>query len=120
MKQELILQKNCFIHFHNNYPSQRGRLRRIKNELDNFPYKNNLDKLKQLNENKATGVVPGDSDFYFISNKIHFIELKVNAVQSDSQKAFQAIVGKFGHFYHICKSLEEFNSIINNILDGER
>lgn len=116
---ELQFQSKCYLHFHNTYPKHRGRLRRIKNELDNHPYKTKSDRIKQLGENKATGVIPGDSDFYFIAEKNHYIELKIDAAQSEAQKAFQELVESFGHKYYICKTVEQFDNIIKTILNGE-
>lgn len=116
---ELRFQHDCYRHFWNNFPKYRKRLRRIKNELDNHPYKKPDDRMKQLAENKATGVVPGDSDFYFVAEKNHYIELKVDAAQSDAQKEFQQLVTSYGHFYYIVKTLEQFDSLIKMIIHGE-
>lgn len=113
---ELQFQAKCYQHFHNKYPKHRGRLRRIKNELDNHPYKTKLDRFKQLGENKATGVIPGDSDFYFVGNKNTYIELKVEAAQSEAQKEFQKLVESFGHTYFIVRTLEEFDNLIKSII----
>jgi hypothetical protein len=116
---ELQFQAKCYQHFHNNFVKHRGRLRRVKNELDNHPYKSKSDRIKQLGENKATGVIPGDSDFYFIAEKNHYIELKIDAAQSEDQKKFELLVTSFGHKYYICKTIEQFDNIIKNILNEE-
>lgn len=109
---ELQLQAKCYQWFHNTYPKLRGRLRRIKNELDNHPRKTQRDKMVQLSENKATGVVEGDSDLYFIDTKNTYIELKVEkGVQSDAQKEFEALVKSFGHDYIIVRTFEEFKTL---------
>lgn len=118
MGLELKRQAEYYQWFHNNHPSQRGRLRRIKNELDNHPYKKPLDRMKQLSENKATGVVPGDSDFYWIDEKITFIEVKEEARQSDAQINFETLVTMYRHNYIIVRSMEEFQKIIRNLVSS--
>lgn len=114
---ELQFQAKCYQHFHNTYHVHRGRLRRIKNELDNHPYKTKRERMIQLSENKATGVIPGDSDFYFIAkNKIVYIELKIEAAQSIDQKVFERLVKSYGHEYFIVRTLEEFDELIKKII----
>jgi len=109
---ELQFQAKCFQHFHNKYRQHRGRLRRVKNELDNHPYKTTDQRIKQLGENKATGVIPGDSDFYLIGNPMVFIELKIGAAQSPAQKEFQKLVEASGHLYYIVRTLDQFDSVL--------
>jgi cytidylate kinase len=87
--------------------------------LDNHPYKTKQERMIQLAENKATGILPGDSDFYFIAEKNHYIELKVDAAQSEAQKEFQLLVESFGHFYYIVKTIEQFDNTIKMIIHGE-
>lgn len=112
---ELQLTQQCFLHYNKEYRGK--RLFRIKNELDNHPRKSQLDKIKQLSENKATGVNKGIADFVFIDSNgdSHWIELKVDdGKQSPEQKDFQAIVKN----YYICRSLEDFKKEIKKIIDG--
>lgn len=116
MSTELKFQAQCYQHFHNNYRKYRGHLRRIKNELDNHPYKTAQQRMKQLAENKATGVIPGDSDFYFIGERNTYIELKVDAQQSPAQKEFQQLVERCGHSYYIVRTLEQFDKLIKQII----
>lgn len=117
---EIKMQSDCFLWFHNSFPAHRGRLRRIKNEFDNYPRKTDLDYKKQGNENKATGVVRGDSDFYFINNPLVFIELKLpGRTQSDPQKDFQKLVESYGYRYELIKSREAFKELILNLLNGK-
>lgn len=116
MGSELKFQADCFKHFHNNYPAHRGRLRRIKNELDNHPYKTAQQRMKQLAENKATGVIPGDSDFYWVAERNTYIELKVDAQQSPAQKQFQELVESYGHRYIIVRTLQQFDELIKALI----
>lgn len=117
---ELNLTAKCTQWFWNTYPHQRGRLRRIKNELDNHPRKTKLDIMKQLNENKATGIISGDSDLYFIDHKNHYIELKLlHGVQSKEQRVFQLLVESYGHYYWVVRSFDDFKKLIVNLLNGK-
>lgn len=120
---EIQLQAFLFQWFFNEYPQYRGRLRRIKNELDNHPRKSKLDKYKQLNENKATGCIPGDSDLYWIAQRITYIELKIpTGTQSDEQKAFSNTVSAFGHKYVLIKektieaTVQAFKELMLNLI----
>lgn len=116
---ELQLQAQCTQWFWNTYAKHRGRLRRVKNELDNHPYKTKQDIFKQLSENKATGVIPGDSDLYFIAEKNTYIELKIpGGRQGEEQKKFEALVTQYGHHYVLVWSLQEFKNLIIDLLNG--
>jgi hypothetical protein len=118
MGKELIMQSKCTQWAWNTYPEHRGRLRRIKNELDNHPRKSKMDIIKQLSENKATGVVPGDSDLYFIDRIITYIELKIpiDGRQSLEQKKFQQLVESCGHRYRIIRTLQEFQDLYKSLI----
>lgn len=118
MAKELKLQAACFQSFHNKYPQHRGKLFRVKNELDNHPYKKKEDIYKQLNENKATGVISGPSDFILVLRAVCFIELKVdNGRQSKPQEDFQAMATGYGHLYFLVWTLEEFDNLIISLLE---
>ena len=83
---------------------------RIKNELDNHPRKSQLDKMKQLAENKATGVRNGIADFVLLDQEGNsiYIELKVgNNPQSPEQKIFQSKAKT----YYLAYSVEDFINI---------
>lgn len=89
----------------------------MKNELDNHPYKSKTDIFKQLSENKATGVIPGDSDLYWVDFHNTYIELKTDTgVQSPEQKKFEQMVTSFGHHYVIVKSVEDFQSLMLRLI----
>lgn len=118
MSAELKLQSQCYQWFHNTYPSERKMLFRIKNELDNHPYKTKADIFKQLSENKATGVVDGVADFCFLLfGKTAFIELKVKGnKQSEAQKSFEVMVLMRQHEYYVIEdTLEAFQLLIKTL-----
>ncbi len=112
---ELQFTAACAKEFNHKFPIYRDNLYRIKNELDNHPRKSALDKMKQLAENKATGVRNGVADLLLIDlngNSI-WIELKLpNGSQSTEQKKFQSIVKN----YYLCYSVEQFLQICTNHL----
>lgn len=119
MSNELQMTARCYQWAHNTYPAVRGLLFRIKNELDNHGRKLPQDRIKQIMENKATGIVEGVSDFAFAWYKMHFIELKIiGGRQSDAQKKFQAAVMRMGHLYHLVWSEDEFKDLMKNIING--
>lgn len=110
---ELQFQSKCYLWFHNTFPKERQMLFRVKNELDNHPYKKQLDIKKQLSENKATGVISGPSDFvYVLPGIVVFIELKLEARQSDDQKEFDKKVVAREMLYYLIYSFEEFQNLI--------
>lgn len=122
-KSELHYQVDCFQWFHNDpyYAIYRRLLFRIKNELDNHPYKNHKDRMVQISENQASGVISGPSDFVFAAvNPIVFIELKLTPnVQSKEQKDFMNKVRAAGHRYELCyDTLENFQNLIRFLLNG--
>lgn len=118
-KTELQFQSACYLWFNNTYRTTNllGRLRRIKNELDNHPRKTQTQRMTQLNENKCTGVIPGDSDFYWIDRRITFIELKLPSnTQSDDQHTFEDMVTACGHGYIVIKTMEAFQKLIIHLI----
>lgn len=118
---ELKFTATCTQWFWNTYPTHRGRLRRIKNELDNHPYKTQKEKIIQLSENKATGIVPGDSDLYWIDFKMAYIELKLpGKTQSPEQIAYMHLVRSYGHDYYVIDTFADFKNLIVNLLKEKR
>lgn len=114
---ELRLQSECFQWFHNTYPQYRQLLFRVKGELDNHPRKTQIDTMKQLAENKATGIVPGVSDFVLALRKIHFIELKIGKnTQQQNQIDFQRKIEAMGHEYAVLRSLQEFQNYVIRVI----
>ena len=64
-----------------------------------------------------TGLYPGASDLIVIHfGKVIFVENKTSTGrQSDNQIAFQKHVESLGFNYYLCRSLEEFQTIILNL-----
>lgn len=118
MASELKMQAICFQWFHNTYPQYRKLLFRVKNEMDNHPYKQKSDIFKQLAENKATGVVDGAPDFMLLLRRTCCIELKVaGGRQSDAQKEFEAKATSMGHLYFVVWTFEEFKELVISLLE---
>lgn len=118
---ELRFTATCTQWFWNTYPTHRGRLRRIKNELDNHPYKTKKEIAIQLSENKATGIIAGDSDLYWIDFKMAYIELKLpGRTQSKEQIVYMHLLQSYGQDYYVIDNLNDFKKLIVNLLNGKR
>jgi len=70
---------------------------------------------------KAEGALAGSPDlFLFLSNGNYYglaIEMKTaKGVQSETQKAFEKKLKRFGYQYVICRSFQEFKIIIENYI----
>jgi hypothetical protein len=102
------LQAECFQWHWNKYITERGML-----------YHNNNNSVNAIagNKMKALGVVKGVTDFTLIIHKgVVFIEMKTETgVLKPEQVDFQRKVVERGHFYHICRSLEDFQNFIIGI-----
>ena len=72
---------------------------------------------KQINIFKAMGLKSGVSDvIVLMPNKVLFIEFKAaKGAQTPKQRDFQQAVETLGFDYYICRSLEEFKKIIENL-----
>jgi len=109
MCSEDKLHQDCYVWFHNTYPTMRGllcyNLNNSKNKIDGA-------------RNKAKGLIAGRSDMvlYYQSNAF-MIEFKTSdGVQSAGQKDWAALVTSNGFQYHIIRSLPEFQSLILMLL----
>jgi hypothetical protein len=107
-KSESRLQSDCFLWFHNTFPSQRQMLFHVQNKARNAI---------EGNKFKAMGVVKGVSDFILIlPARVVFIELKVgDGIQSPEQVKFQGKVQERRHEYLVIRNLEQFKSFIMGI-----
>lgn len=111
-KSEMRLMQDCYVWFHNSFPQYRGllcyNLGNSKNRVDGAL-------------NKSKGLQAGRADFSLYWNKTaFFIEMKdETGKQSSDQVTWQRIVEKHGFRYVICRSLESFKDVINNIVKGE-
>lgn len=103
------LQHECYKWFHNEYPNLRGLLNCNKN--------NSVNKIDG-NKWKAMGLQAGRADmvFYFKRQAFH-IELKTEeGSQSKAQEEWQRLIEEQRFKYFVIRSLEEFKSIINEII----
>ena len=109
MKTENKIQSECYMWLHNSLPGLRGLL---CYNLNNS--KNKIDGAK----NKALGVQAGRSDMVlYYQSKAYMLECKTpGGTQSDKQKEWEQLIKLHGFEYHIFRSLEEFQMIINSIL----
>jgi hypothetical protein len=115
-KNELQLQAQCALWLHNNFPQHRGKFRRVKNETDHFGLSGNQ-RIAQGVENRATGVVKGTWDAFFMTNPMFWIEFKFGkGVLTLEQKEFREEGIKLGWNFCIVKSLVEFQTICEIIL----
>lgn len=116
--QELRDQADCWQWWVKEYPAERLPsywLRRIKNELDSRLAKQH--QIAQLMENKATGIVPGTSDFlYLYPKRIIFIEGKTeHGNMSPAQRDFRSLCVAQGFDYYLYHSIENFKQIMYGI-----
>ena len=105
------LTQECYLWFHNTYPSLRGLLFHVPNGGRRFGF--------EASKFKTMGVWKGVADFLFVFNgNILGIELKTaKGVQSPSQKEWEAqFVMKGGGSYYIARTLQEFQYIVNQTL----
>lgn len=111
---EESLQASIVKHFTNNYCLKHHNPRCMIFAVPNGGSRNLVEAMRM----KASGTLPGVSDLIVVlPNKTLFIELKLpNGIQSDKQKDFEQRVTSLGFDYHIVRSLEEFNLIIEKEL----
>lgn len=116
---ELAMQSKCFQWHWNTYPNERKRLWHVNGKA-----KNSIEGSKF----KAIGVVKGIADLCYACRHPQYpvcvtiyIELKTEVgVQSQDQKEFQHQIELLGGKYHLCRSLKEFQKIINFYQNGEK
>jgi VRR-NUC domain len=105
---EAQLQQKCFMWFHNEaYKDQRGRLWHAFNNPPNRIQGAML---------KGMGLVAGVADFVYLMpfGRTLFIELKTEkGTQSEEQKTWQNTVESIGFEYVVCRTFEDFKTIIN-------
>ena len=107
---EAKLQEAIVVNFNHNYPKYRGRLIAINNNSHNAI---------QGAQNTSKGIKKGVADLCFLceGGKVIWIELKAGyGTQSSSQERWQGKVELIGHTYRICRSEEEFYSIVGGML----
>lgn len=105
INNELQLQAACVTWFQNNMREHRGKFRRVRNETD-LKGKHGM---IQGQINKATGIVSGTWDSFFIVSPIHWIEFKWgNNGLSPNQKEFAKLGTACGWRFHVIKTLDQF------------
>lgn len=115
---ELKLQHECWVYWHDKMQHHKGKFRRVKNELDNYPRKTKTQMFQQLNENKMTGVVPGTWDGFFMTKPIVWVEFKIppNGL-SEEQKEFKRIGSELGWMFYEITTVNEFKNLIYGLFD---
>lgn len=109
---ESKLQQEIFNYYQNNYCLKTHNPRGVIFSVPNGGTRNKLEALTL----KATGLLPGVSDLIVIlpNGKILFIEIKTETgIQSPAQKDFQHRITTLNYEYHLVRSLEEFQRVIN-------
>lgn len=111
--EELKMQQKCFMWHQEVYYMERGWLRRVKNELDNHPRKSQADVYKQLSENKATGIVKGTWDMFYMRDPIIWFEAKIGKnILSPEQEAFRMRGIELGWMFFVFYTIDEFKNIM--------
>lgn len=108
-KSEDRIQYECFNWYYNSFPDKRGLLFSIPN--------GGTRNIKEAMKLKATGTTPGVTDLMLLQNsRAYGIELKnEKGVLSDAQKKIHAKWNAEGVPVYICRSLEQFKAIIEEI-----
>ncbi|NTW98353.1 MAG: VRR-NUC domain-containing protein [Geobacteraceae bacterium] len=111
-KSEGRIHQDCYVWFHNTFPEFRGllcyNLGNSKNMIDGAL-------------NKSKGVQPGRSDFtlYWMGSAV-MIEMKDDdGRQSKDQVNWQRLIERHGFRYIICRSLESFKEVVEEIIKQE-
>lgn len=107
---ELRLQQECYVWWHNTYPEHRGKLWRVENERRRNRYEQMIA--------KSTGLVAGVADLNMLhGGQFYAIELKSpEGRQTVEQRAWQRRIEAEGGVYVIVRSLEQFQTFIEEVL----
>jgi hypothetical protein len=106
-KPEYVLQCSCVAWFKRNYPDY--LIFSVPNESTH----------RQSTYYAKSGVLKGVSDLIIVlPEKVIFVELKSEkGYQRPEQKAFQYKVESLRQSYYLCRTLEDFKSIIKTQID---
>lgn len=116
------IQKACITWFKYQHPDKALLLFHVNNEAYMGHGRSQAERERAGHRAKEMGVVPGVADLLFLypgARGEHglCIEMKTNkGRQSDSQKTWQASVEAAGYAYKVCRSLDNFQDIINQYL----
>lgn len=106
------LQKRCVSWFKYQYP----HLFRLFFSVPNGGSRNKA----EAGRLKAEGMNPGVADLILLVPNYYYhslnIEMKAGSKQSEDQKIYEAFCQKAGNQYVVCKSFEQFKSIIEDYL----
>lgn len=113
-QEESRLQALCFQWCWNEHPETRRLLFHVENERSDG---NKVDGARRV----AMGLVAGVSDLILLMPRGKFhglcIEMKTKiGYQREEQKVWQAKVEQQGYRYELCRSLEQFQTIIEDYL----
>ena len=113
-QRESCLQAQCYAWCWNEHPETRRLLFHVENE------RSNGDKVDGARR-KAMGLVAGVSDLILLIPRGPYhglmIEMKTeDGYQREEQKTWQALVEAQGYKYVICRSLTDFQQVINSYL----
>ena len=114
-QEESRLQAECYRWCWNTHPITRRLLFHVENERSGS---NIIDGARR----KAMGLVAGVSDLILLIPRSPYhglmIEMKTeDGRQSEEQRSWQALVEQQGYKYEVCRSLEQFQTIIENYLN---
>lgn len=109
IKSEAKIQQEIVMWFRNNYCLNHHTPKCLI-----FSVPNERKDAREMMSMKATGLLSGVSDLIvIIPNEVLFIEVKTDTgKQSDAQKMFENDVCALKFFYHVVRSLDDFQEII--------
>lgn len=110
------IQASCYQYFWNTYPQYRGLYFAVPNENNRADSNAITGAIR-----RSMGVYHGVSDTILLLPRGGFHALLIEykdekGKQSDYQKAWQRLVESYGYRYEVCRSLEQFQIIINEYL----
>lgn len=120
--EEDRIQKACILWFKYQHPDKSMLLFHVNNEAYMGHGRTKEQREYAGHRAKEMGVVAGVSDLLFLYPGAHgehglCIEMKTEkGRQSENQKAWQKAVESVGYAYRLCRSLEDFKTIINQYL----
>lgn len=113
---EVNLQKSCVMWFRYQYP----KYSKLLIHVPNGGFRNTVEAAKF----KAIGVTAGVADLLLLVSRNGYgclaIEMKTtDGRQSDNQKNWQNDMIDAGNRYEVCRSVDEFISIVNSYISGK-
>ncbi len=105
------LQAKCYLYFHNTYPKYRKLLFHVNNKAKNA---------FEGNKFKSLGVTAGIPDIlYAFRGRLYGLEFKTeDGVLSPDQKLVHSVWQDHGFKIYVCRSFDQFKSIIEEIHNG--